>query len=319
MKLRKMINLIRNENMKIFHSISTKIMMGILVLIIVAVGLLFKFTGADTPKGDWKAELTIQNQEITKSMEQPGMLQPAKDSFKKELQTNEYRLKNDIPPTEDKSLWGFVEGATSSLISLIALFAIIMGGRIVANEFSEGTIKLLLIRPSKRWKILVAKYISVMGYTLLMLLVLLIVSFLVGGILFSFKGASLPFLINSNGSITEVNMVAHILQVCGLGSINLVMMVTLAFMISTIARNSGMAIGVGVFLLTAGNIITMLLSSYNWSKYILFANTDLNQYIDGKPIVEGMTMTFSIIVLIVYFVIFNVISYVGFTKRDIVA
>ena len=45
MKLRKMINLVRNENMKLSHSISTWIMMGILVLIIVAVGLLFRFTG----------------------------------------------------------------------------------------------------------------------------------------------------------------------------------------------------------------------------------------------------------------------------------
>jgi ABC-2 type transport system permease protein len=35
--------------------------------------------------------------------------------------------------------------------------------------------------------------------------------------------------------------------------------------------------------------------------------------------VKGMTMTFSIIVLIVYFIFFNVISYLGFTKRDIVA
>jgi ABC-2 type transport system permease protein len=314
-----MINLIQNENMKLFHSISTKVMMGILVLIIIAVGLLIRFTGTQAPKADWKAELTIQNQEINKSIEQPGIPKMAKDSLAQQLQTNEYRLKNDIPPMSDKSLWGFVESATSGLISLIALFAIIMGGRIVANEFSEGTIKLLLIRPSKRWKVLAAKYISVMSYTLLMLLILLIVSFLVGGILFSFEGASLPFLTNSNGIITEVNMVTHILQVCGLGSINLVMMVTLAFMISTVARNSGMAIGIGVFLLTVGNVITMLLSRYNWSKYILFANTDLNQYINGTPIVEGMTMTFSIIVLIVYFVVFNVISYVGFTKRDIAA
>jgi ABC-2 type transport system permease protein len=314
-----MINLIQNENMKLFHSISTKVMMGILVLIIVGVGLLVKFTGNQVPTGDWKAELTIHNQEISKSIEEPEVPKMVKDSLAQELQTNEYRLKNDIAPIQDKSLWGFVEGATTSLVLLIALFSIIMGGKIVANEFSDGTIKLLLIRPSKRWKVLVAKYISVMGYTLLMLLVLLIVSFLVGGILFSFEGASIPFLTNANGIITEVNMVAHIVQLCGLGSINLVMMVTLAFMISTVARNSGMAIGIGVFLLTVGNVITMMLSRYNWSKYILFANTDLNQYIDGKPIVEGMTMTFSIIALIVYFVVFNVISYVGFTKRDIVA
>jgi ABC-2 type transport system permease protein len=305
--------------MKLFQSISTKIMIGILVLIIVAVGLLVRFTGNNATESNWKAEVSSQNQEYKKNIEMPGQPQMSKDAFAQLIQTNEYRLQNDIPPIQDKSLWGFVEGAATGLVSLIALFAIIMGGRIVANEFSEGTIKLLLIRPSKRWKILVSKYISVMGHTLLMLVILLVVSILVGGILFGFKGVSQPFLTNANGKISEVNMLAHIIQLCGLKCISLVMMVTLAFMISTVARNSGMAIGIGVFLLTIGNVITVLLSRYNWSKYILFANTDLNQYINGKPIVEGMTMTFSIIVLIVYFVGFNVISYVGFTKRDIVA
>ncbi|MCB2343263.1 ABC transporter permease [Clostridium estertheticum] len=203
---------------------------------------------------------------------------------------------------------------------LISLFAIVMGGGIVANEFSGGTIKLLLIRPSKRWKILISKYISVLGYTLFMLLILLVVSFLVGGTLFSFKGADSPFLANVSGKITEVNMIAHILVVYGLKCISLVMMVTLAFMISTVFSNSSMAIGIGVFLLTTAPLVTQqLCSKFNWAKYILFANTDLNQYIKGKPLVEGMTMTFSITVLIVYFIIFNGIAYAVFTKRDIVA
>jgi ABC-2 type transport system permease protein len=316
-KLRKIINLIHNENMKLYHSISTKIMMGILLLSIIAIGLIVKFTGTQTQSTDWKADIVTQNQEFKKASEMPGQMQITKDSYALKIQTNEYRLENDIPPIQNKSLWGFAEDSVGGLVSLIALFAIIMGGRIVANEFSDGTIKLLLIRPSKRWKILVAKYISIMGYTLLMLLVLMIGSFIIGGILFSFKGAGMPFLTNSNGIITEVNMVAHIIQLCGLNSISLVMMVTLAFMISTVARNSGMAIGIGVFLLTVGNLITLLLIRFNWSKYILFVNTDLNQYINGQPIVEGMTMTFSIIVLIVYFIAFNFISYISFTKRDI--
>lgn len=314
-----MINLIRNENMKLAHSISTWIMMSILVLIIVIVGLVSRFGGNAAPESDWKADIAIQNQSIKESIAQPGMPKVSKDNLETALQTNEYRLEHDIPPIKGRSLWGFVEGIASSLISLIALFSIIMGGGIVANEFSGGTIKLLLIRPSKRWKILLGKYIAVMGYTLLMLVVLFVVSFILGGTLFSFKGASIPFLTNSSGKITEVNMVAHIMQLYGLECISLVMMVTLAFMISTVFRNSAMAIGIGVFLLTIGNVITMVLSRYNWSKYILFANTDLNQYINGKPLVEGMTMTFSVIVLIVYFIVFNVISYIGFTKRDVAA
>ncbi|MGV8982414.1 ABC transporter permease [Clostridium sp.] len=313
-----MMNLVRNENMKLSHSISTWIMMGILVLIIVAAGLITRFIGPQAPKSDWKAEMKIENQDIKKNLVSSDVPKEVKEVFKKNLQTNEYRLENDIQPVQGNSLWGFVEGM-GGVISLIALFAIVMGGKIVANEFSEGTIKLLLIRPSKRWKILLSKYISVIGYTLLMLLVLFIVSFLVGGILFSFSGAGTPFITNSSGKITEVNMIVHIMQLYGLKSINLIMMVTLAFMISTVFRNSAMATGVGVFLLTVGNVITMILTKYNWSKYILFTNTDLNQYISGEPLVKGMTMKFSIIVLIVYFVIFNVISYIGFTKRDIVA
>ncbi|MGH4123244.1 MAG: ABC transporter permease [Clostridium sp.] len=313
-----MVNLVRNENMKLSHSISTWIMMGILVAIIVAVGLLTRFTGTQAPKSDWKADITIANQNIKKDLANPEIPKDDKDVYKKNLQSNEYRLKHDIQPVQGNSLWGFVEGM-GGIISLIALFAIVMGGKIVANEFSEGTIKLLLIRPSKRWKILLSKYIAVIGYTLLMLLVLFIVSFLLGGILFSFSGAGTPFLTSSSGKITEVNMIVHILELYGLKSINLIMMVTLAFMISTVFRNSSMATGVGVFLLTIGNVITLMLTKFNWSKYILFANTDLNQYITGEPLVKGMTMKFSIIVLIVYFVIFNVISYIGFTKRDIVA
>ena len=242
-----------------------------------------------------------------------------KDGLSKQLQTNEYRLKHDVQPIKGNSLWGFVEGISSNFISLIALFAIVMGGGIVANEFSGGTIKLLLIRPSKRYKILLSKYIAVIEYIILMLLVLLIVSVVIGGILFSFKGVGTPFLTNSSGIITETNMITHIVQGYGLQSINLLMMVTLAFMVSTVFRNSAMAIGIGVFLLTVGNVITMLLSRFDWSKYILFANTNLNQYISGEPLVKGMTMTFSITVLIVYFIIFNVISYIAFTKRDIVA
>jgi ABC-2 type transport system permease protein len=314
-----MINLISNENMKLAHSISTRIMMGLLVLIIVAVGLLSRYTGTEVPKSDWKAEITSQNQSIKEALAQPGIPKMEKDDLGRELQTNEYRLKHDIEPIQSNSLWGFVEGAAGGLISLIALFAIVMGGGIVANEFSGGTIKLLLIRPSKRFKILVSKYITVIGYILLMVLILLVVSFLVGGTLFSFKGAGAPFLINANGKITEVNMIVHIIQLCGLKCISLVMMVTLAFMISTVFRNSAMAIGIGVFLLTVGNGITMMLTRFSWSKYILFANTDLTQYISGEPLVKGMTMTFSIIVLIVYFLVFNIISYIGFTKRDIVA
>ena len=315
-----MIKLVRNENMKLGRSLSTWIMMGILVLIIIAAGFILKYNTKDTEKTDWKADtkkqLEVDKKDLKELTNEPQFV---KDNIETSIQLNEYRLKHNIPPIQDDSLWGFVEGCSKALVSLIALFAIVMGGGIVANEFSNGTIKLLLIRPSKRWKILLSKYISVLGYALFMLVILLITSILLGGILFGFGGIDIPYLTHSNGQIQEVNMLMHVLATCGLECINLVMMVTLAFMISSVFRNGAMAIGIGVFLLTVGNMITMMLARFDWAKYILFANTNLNQYIDGQPLIEGMTMQFSIIVLIVYFVIFQAIAYFGFIKRDITA
>ncbi len=235
-----------------------------------------------------------------------------------QIKVNEYSIKNNKKPVANNTLWGFVNNS-SNFIILISLFTIIIGSGIVANEFSSGTIKLLLIRPSKRFKILLSKYLTVMCYALFMLIILFVTSFLLGGILFSFKGVSDPFIKYSNGHITEVNMVAHTIGVYGLQCVNLVMMVSLAFMIATVFRNSGIAIGVGVFLLTIGVPVTGLLAQhFNWAKYILFAN-DLSQYSNGNLIIDGMTMTFSIVVISIYFIIFNAISIVGFNNRDVAA
>ena len=66
--MNKMINLIRNENMKLAHSISTWIMMGILVLSIVAAGLILKFGNTEAPKSDWKEDITSQNQAIKEQL-----------------------------------------------------------------------------------------------------------------------------------------------------------------------------------------------------------------------------------------------------------
>jgi ABC-2 type transport system permease protein len=52
-------------------------------------------------------------------------------------------------------------------------------------------------------------------------------------------------------------------------------------------------------------------------KYYLFSNVDLQQYFDGSPLVKGTSLTFSISILLIYFIAMNVISFAVFKKRDI--
>lgn len=207
----------------------------------------------------------------------------------------------------------------AEIVSLITLFTIVVGASSVASEFTWGTIKLLLIRPVSRAKILLSKYLATILFALFSLVLLFVVSFLVGSIFFGIEGST-PHLVYRDGAVHEVHMVSHILGVFGLKSINLIMMSTFAFMISTIFRNSGLAIGLAIFLMFVGvNVTALLATKFEWAKYILFANTDLSQYLTGYVLVEGMTMTFSVIMLIIYFVIFNTLTWFVFTKRDVAA
>lgn len=318
MKLNKMFNLIRNENMKLYARISTWIMIGLLVAMIIGVGVLTKVMTKNVSNTNWKEDLKNQNESYKATISQMADIKATKDQYTSKIKVNEYRIEHDIPPIDITTLWGF-SASSASLISIISLFTIIIGAGMVASEFSDGTIKLLLIRPSNRAKVLLSKYISTLLATILMLAILFIVSFIVGGVLFGFDGVTLPHVVYSNGSVKEVTMVGHIFTLYGYNCVSLIMMATLAFMISTVFRNNSLAIGISIFLMFTGSSIVQFLSRYSWVKYVLFANTDLNMYIEGTPLVDGMTLTFSIVVLIVYYIIFNAISWLGFMKRDVAA
>ncbi|MFL6556648.1 MAG: ABC transporter permease, partial [Bacillus sp. (in: firmicutes)] len=83
---------------------------------------------------------------------------------------------------------------------------------------------------------------------------------------------------------------------------------------------SSLAIGLSLFLLFTGAQFTLLLSlKFSWAKYILFANTNLMQYVEGAPMVEGMSMSFSVLMLLLYFALFQSLAFIVFKKRDVAA
>ncbi len=318
MKLSNLIHLIQNENMKIYRRIATLVMIGLLILLVIVVGVIENYISSDQTS-NWRSNIVAENQRMNQILQSQTFVPKAqKDQFDKQIAINNYRLEHDIPPIQSKTLWGFMND-TTNLISLITLFTIIIAAGSVAGEFSWGTIKLLLIRPVIRSKILLSKYLASILFAFILLVILFISSFLFGGLLFGFKNVNLPYLSFTNGNVVETNMVFHIISLYGYSTINLVMMTTFAFMISTVFRSSSLAIGLAIFLMFTGEQIVVLLSKYQWVKYLLFANTDLTQYIDGVPLVKGMTLQFSIIMLVLYFVAFNALSWITFNKRDIAA
>ncbi|KON86936.1 hypothetical protein AF332_09030 [Sporosarcina globispora] len=319
-----MLGLIRNEWMKIFRRPGTYVMVGLLLIMTTVAGAFIKYqeSGGTVPDNtEWKRGLQTQNESYQKQLEEMGEMAPRemKEQYQREIAINEYRIENDISPNQEYSVWGFVSD-TSLLIEFAGLFTIIIAGGIVASEFTWGTIKLLLIRPIKRVKILGAKYITVVLFGLMMLVILFGYSALLGSLLFGLPEKAIPYLNYYNGTVTEQSMGLHLIGYYGLKSINMLMLATMAFMISAVFRNSSLAIGLSLFLMFMGGQVTRLIAlKYDWAKYSLFANTDLLQYFEGVPMVQGMTIGFSIMMILIYFLIFQVLSFCVFNKRDVSA
>jgi ABC-2 type transport system permease protein len=306
-----------NELNKIYIRKSTWAMYVIVAALIIGGAFLTNsFEDLDKYENDnWREVLQEENAALEKEIaeyESDDFIQQMNTS---EIEKNNYHLKNDIQP--EYGAWQYVL-ENKELLSIVSLLTIIVAAGIVANEFRWGTIKLLLIRPITRTKILASKYVSVLIFALFTLLFVLIFSLIVGAIFFGLEGINPSIVVEQGAGYADVSAISQILSGYGYGMVNLIMMTTFAFMISTVFRNSSLAIGTAIFLMMAGNTIVTIFMEKSWAKYILFANTDLSQYANGgEPWVEGTSLGFSIIVLIVYFIIFQLLSWFFFNKRDI--
>ncbi len=314
--------LIVNEWIKIFKRPGTFVMIGLLILGVIATGVLTKVysNNKQTANYQWEQQVKQEIKEYQKQIsELPATAVNVKKDLERKVAVDQYRLDHKIPPTKETTGWTFINDS-SAFISFAGLFTIIIAAGIVASEFSWGTVKLLLIRPIKRYKILLSKYMTVILFDLFMLAILFVSAAILGFALFGTGDGNNVHLAYSNGNVVEQNMFLYLIKTYLLASIDVIMITTMAFMISAVFRNSSMAIGLSIFLLFMGGTITTLISSqYDWAKYILFANTDLTQYFDGVPLVKGMTVGFSVIMLLIYFFVFQLLAFSFFTKRDVAA
>ncbi|WP_026908143.1 ABC transporter permease [Paucisalibacillus globulus] len=314
-----LLKLIQNEWMKLFNRVGTYVMLGILVLGVGLTAVLLYFNQAessDLPSEEqWKQELVEANE---------GYELQEEEAFNYYLETiavnqqaiNNYRIENNISPYEETNVWSYMDD-NIFLIQLIGVFVIIVGSSIVAHEFNKGTIKLLLVRTASRTQILASKFITTLLFGVFLLAVLFVLSFIIGSILFGFDGSSVH-LSAIDGEVTERSRMLFIGLNYLASCVSILILTAMAFMISTIFRSETLAIALSVMLLFIGSSITGILALFtDWAKYSVFANTNLELYFTDGPLIEGMTLGFSIVVLIVYLVLFLFLSFLFFKKRDV--
>lgn len=311
-----MLKLLQNEWMKLWAKKGSWIMAGLMIVLIFSLAGIVKWTDSmNENESDWKASIQGNLEMENASLETNILRGESKRHAEENVQIYEYRLANDIAPLKDTSREGMIYNPSVGSIAL--LLTVIVAAGIVASEFSQGTIKMLLTRPVKRWKIMTSKYMAVLLFGFLLMLIGFVTTIVSAFLLFPSEGGQA--LAVSGGNIVEVSIWTHGLYMLLLSFGNVIITATFAFMVGSVFRSSGMAIGLSLFIYFTGNVIVALLARYEIVKYLLFTHMDLTIYESDFVLNDDITLPFSLVVLAIYLVIFLIISYTVFTKRDITA
>jgi ABC-2 type transport system permease protein len=313
-----MIPLIQNELMKIFGKMASWIYMVIIVMAVLIAGIIYMKFSAD-PNPNWRQDTQAEITMLENQMEAAAS-DDEKEMIQNQIEQTQQFLDQDINPNE-KTNWHFMNDVVVGVSSLVTLFVVVVGSANVAAEFSDGTIKQLLIRPHQRWRILLSKYIAVIIYALLLVLTLIVSGFIIGLILF---GSG-----DFNMKIFEITLEGRKVAIVGTQFMlkmlyfipSLLIVMTIAFMLSTLFKSQALAVGIGIFVLffssTLGGIILMLADKYTWAKFLIFPHLDLTVYALQDRILEDITLPVSLSILAVYYAIFMMLTFFFFQKRDI--
>lgn len=240
----------------------------------------------------------------------------------KTLNVSKYYIENNINNISSSDNRASLLDLFDNYELFILVFVIMIAGGIVSDEFSKGTIKMLLVRPYHRCKILLSKFIVCILMLIFIMLFVAIGQFIVGGIILGFDSLNVPAIIyNYATSQIQTMSIPMYIIITGLAKLPMyILLMTLAFACSTIFINTAVSIVIPLLGYMGSSIINQLALVYDlkFVNYFVTPNWDLTSYFfGGIPQFEGLTINFSIGICLVYFAIMLLASFAVFKNKNI--
>lgn len=215
---------------------------------------------------------------------------------------------------------------------LIIAFTVILGAGMIAKEYSEGTIKLLAIRPFNRGKIMMSKIMATMFIAFLFTVISAIVAFITGAIIYGFPLSSVLVVVNATTAFVTPAWVLFLIYL-GLLLVKVWLYALIAIAISTIFKSYVLAVALSAGLYLVNLIISYVAKGAVWLKYILFSHFDLFKYFGGSfiksttqsnittlftsSVFAGTNIWVSLIVVGATALILNILIFTVFRHRDL--
>ena len=255
-----------------------------------------------------------------------------KKKYEDDIKINIYKIENNVVNQEYSSTSNyrmmFESLATSFVITLIAIFAMIVAGGAISSEVSTGTIKFWALTPNKRWKILTAKILSIVFYLVVITLIMSILSIICANVFFDTEGYEYIFV--KNGNVAKIENTLFTIEYYFAKLIPVIIFAIFALMLSVITRNTSVSLGLSIATYMGNSVAMLIVNAYikkDWVKLIPFNNLNIVDKIfpnfqsvisTGLENTTTTSLEFSLAVLGVCAILMFVTMYDSFNKRDII-
>lgn len=242
--------------------------------------------------------------------------------YMKNNANNKYIIDNKVDINSPKTTRNLLINTLSDNFLFIMIIIAAGAGSIVSTEFDKGTIKLLLIRPYSRNKILLSKYIVSMFMIIFAILSAFIMQLIVGGIFFGFSSLNIPVVIYNfvQNKVMHINLFKYIFDNVLAVLPEFILLATLAFAISTITNVSTLGVALPIVGVGAADIINLIAINRNIIplKYFVTLNWNFTNYLyGGVNSFPTLSIPFSILICAIYFLIMIITAFIVFNKRNI--
>lgn len=322
--------LVQNETIKMIRKRRFLVIVLILMVLIPIFTYAQYRVSAEREKqfgtSNWRVESEQRLKDMANRLSSPRVSAEWKKFMQVEMTRIQYALDKDINPSTPNGVTFTREFMKNAVSLFLPLLVAVIGADIVSSEQSSGTIKLLLTRPVPRWRVLTSKLITLIMFVSLITVLTGLISYLVSGSVFGFRGWEEPVLVGyrivgeelSTADVYTVPQWKFILMEYGLAWFPLVVVACITLTVSVLVRSTAAAMGIMLATLIAGTILAEMASSWTSAKYLFMLNLGTIDFLTGAlPPVPGLTLQFSLAVLAVWAIGALAVAFAVFTRRDI--
>lgn len=324
-----LLSLIQNETLKVWKKKRFAVVVLILLILIpifVYAQMKIAQNSSDKFHEDWRSELQSRITDNTNALSSDRIPEEWKEWRRALVQQLQYYLDHDINPESPNAVTFTRRFMDNAVTLFIPLMVLAIASDLVSSERSTGTIKMLLTRPVRRWRILFAKLASLTLYVSLIMITTVLLCYLISGLVFGYKGWGEPVFVGfqvqgaevDTSGVHAVTQGVYLLMQSGLIWFSAMVVAIIALMVSVLVRSTAASFVTMMATIIAGTILANMASSWQSAKYLFNVNLELSSYLRGTPPpIDGMTLGFSLAVLGVWGVAALIVSFTVFTKQDI--